>query len=185
MNTLKNLLVGVVIGGVVVALGFVFFGGDKALNLGAISVPAQATTTHQTALSNEKLYGWQFNVVDSLRNIRDSVSYVQATSNVAFATTFVDSNATTSMSGWSGLSYGDLCDIRVTSGTTQVAQLGLIFRCDVTASTTVLASVFVPGRQATSTANTTYHVNVKVMKNSLFGNPAALDVSTSSTPGVD
>ena len=186
MENIKSILISLGIGAVVgLGLGYFAFHTSQEGGVfgGNLTASATATTTHQTAGNSEATYNWQFNVVDSLRNVRAPLAGMVSTSSLALTLpTFLQSGATSSIGSFVGLVAGDMCIASIAS-TPQVAQAGLVIGCQAINTTTVLLTYFANTTGTVSGIATT--VEIRVLPKASFVAPAALDVTTSSAPGTE
>lgn len=163
-------------------------GNQPASLFGAITVPSQSTTTHGTALQSALLFQWESNVVDSLRNVRAPLAGLitsaqtynlisVASSGNAYAGSLGANATSTPAFTVAGAALGDFCKVSLSTDTSTLPHT---VDCRVTAaSTTVITLV----NHSTATINiSTGTVHFWIYPSSTFAAPAALDVSTTTTP---
>ncbi|HJZ12708.1 MAG TPA: hypothetical protein VJ521_11190 [Acidobacteriota bacterium] len=177
----KNIIIAVLVSLFVGGLTGYFIAPDApSVPLGVISVSTTATTTHGTALQSSLLYNWQFNAVESLRNIRAEVNGITSSTSMNGGTLGVaglsTSTASTTITGYTGVSVGDFV---VWGESTSTASVSLT--CQVSAANVVACyKINTDGSVAATLATSTIYATV--LPRSTFGVSASIDVTTSSTP---
>lgn len=153
------------------------------INLGAIAIPSNSTTTYGTALQESLLYQWQYNVVNSLANVRASLAGVSqgttaslnfpslATSSLGIATT----TTVTDLAAAAG-------DIVLVQPSTVIPNVEFSASVSVASTTTATIEIFAQGISSTvvDPAATTFYITV--VPHASFVAPSSLKVATTATP---
>ena len=171
-----------------VGFGFGYFAGKPASPVpvpplgAALTVPAVSTTTYGTGQQSSLLYSWQFNVVESLTDIRNSLRGVSSTDVTINFTAINATSSITTTTALSGVVAGDF--VLISANTSTAAFKDILFvanGCDTdlvcihaNMSTTTVVGVAVDLPSAS--------FSLRLLPDASFIRPDALDVTTSSTP---